>query len=95
MERVELRPLRDDRWRWSYSDGNGARAWSNDVYEDIAAAEEAARQAYPDLPLVRPEERSEEQGSSDRSKRLFELVVLSLLAALAVVVGWRLAGRSS
>jgi hypothetical protein len=91
MEHVEVESLAADRWRWIYSDGNGARAVSNELYEELLEAEAAARKAYPDLPIVVPGRLSDEQKSDQRS--LIRLALFVMLAALAIALGWRIASR--
>ena len=93
MEHVEVESVAPDRWRWVYSDGNGARVFSNELYEQLIEAESAARRAYPDLSIVAPDKVSETQGSDQRS--WIKPVVILILAGLAIALGWRLASRTS
>lgn len=56
METVEVVRLDEDRWRWHFSDGAGARILSNDVYPTRGEAISAASAAYPDLDVIAPPE---------------------------------------
>ena len=92
MEQIEFVREAGERWRWAFSDGNGARILSNQVYDDAGEARRAAAAAYPDLPL--PDAREQDHEAPRRKPRSFPLLLaLALLAGLALVVGWGAASR--
>ena len=91
MERIEFLQETGDRWRWAFSDDDGARILSNQVYDDAGEARRAAAAAYPDLPL--PHTGEQEAAPARRKRRSFPLLLaLGLLALLALAVGWGAAG---
>jgi hypothetical protein len=92
METIEITRLDNDRWRWQYSDGNGARILSNDVYPSRAEARTAAAAAYPDLERSLLDEGPNAEASRQRA-RSWKLLALVLIALLTIALGWWLADR--
>lgn len=93
METIELTRLTGDRWRWSFSDGNGSRVYSNDVYGSAGEAEHAARRAYPDLEVIDSSEPRPREAEPQAGRRV-RILLLALVAALVVALGWHLATRA-
>lgn len=86
MEHVELEEEAPYRWRWLYSDGNGARVQSNYSYPSALEAMLAARAAFPDLPIDAPQ-REFVEPDPDKTRRYLYLALAAVILAILVVVG--------
>ena len=86
MEHVELEEEAPYRWRWVYSDGNGARVASNSSYPSALEAMLSARTAYPDLPIDAPE-RELALPPPDKTRRFLYLALAAVVVTILVVLG--------
>ena len=90
MEQLEVWEQDRDRWRWRYSAGPKVELVSNQLYDDPAEAEQAARHAYPDIRLETP---AQLEAVEDRKRLLVTLVVL-VLTAIGIAI-WLQTSRGS
>ena len=74
------------RWRWLYSDGNGARVASNASYPSALEAMLSARAAFPDLPID-PPERELSEPEPDKTRRFLYVMLAAVVVTILVVVG--------
>lgn len=92
MEHVDLEEEAPYRWRWVYSDGNGARVISNSSYPSALEAMLAARAAYPDLPIDAPRKEIVLAGP-DKTRRALWIALAAVVLTILVVIGLDLRER--
>lgn len=93
MELIELQEETPHRWRWSYSDGNGAQVTSNSLFPSALEAMLAARAAYPDVQVSGPMKPREPEPQPDRTKRLLLIALGAVVLAILAVLGLELRER--
>ena len=82
MEQLEVWEQDRDQWRWRYSAGPQVELVTNQLYDERAEAEQAARHAYPDIRLEIP---AQIESIEDNRRLLVTLVVL-VLAAIGIAI---------
>ena len=93
MEEIELTEESPHRWRWLYSNGNGARVTSNKLYPSALEAMLSARAAYPDVPVSAPMRPEAAEPPPDRTRRTLLWVLAVVVLAILVVGGLELRDR--